>query len=172
MPRNVEIKARVNDLATLHEQIFTLAGRPPEIIDQEDVFFVVPNGRLKLRILTPGKGQLIYYQRPDSTGPETSHYQIAHSDDPHGLLAVLAAAYGTGPTVRKRRWLYLIGRTRVHLDRVEGLGDFLELEVVLADGEDEASGRAEAEQLLALLDISPAQLIATAYADLLSSRRP
>jgi adenylate cyclase class IV len=149
--------------------VSSLAGGPPEIIDQEDFFFRGPRGRLKLRIFDPANGQLIFYERPDNPGPETSHYRIAPCHDPHALLAVLAAAYGTGPTVRKRRYLYLIGRTRVHLDQVAGLGDFLELEVVLADDEDEAGGRAEAERLLARFAISPDQLIATAYADMMPS---
>ena len=70
--------------------------------------------------------------------------------------------------MRKRRTLYIVGRTRVHLDRVEELGDFLELEVVLADGDAPEPGIAEARELMAALGISPSQLIEGAYVDLLA----
>ena len=71
--------------------------------------------------------------------------------------------------MRKHRTLYLVGRTRVHLDRVEGLGDFLELEVVLGEDESAAEGEAEAWALMARLEISPRQLVETAYVDLLAA---
>jgi predicted adenylyl cyclase CyaB len=76
-------------------------------------------------------------------------------------------AYGEIGRVRKRRILYLAGRTRIHLDRVEGLGDFLELEVVLVDGEPVEAGVREAQVLMARLGIDTSQLIERAYVDLL-----
>ena len=81
---------------------------------------------------------------------------------------VLSLAYGQTGRVRKQRMLYLVGRTRVHLDRVEGLGDFLELEVVLADGEPTGPGVAEVHALMAALGIGADQLLACAYVDLLA----
>jgi len=82
----------------------------------------------------------------------------------------LTRANGMLGRVRKRRWLLLLGRTRIHLDRVEGLGDFLELEVVLHEGEAEADGAAEAQRILAALGIDPAQLVSGAYLDLPGQR--
>uniref|UniRef100_A0A8C3FEW7 CYTH domain-containing protein n=1 Tax=Chrysemys picta bellii TaxID=8478 RepID=A0A8C3FEW7_CHRPI len=76
-----------------------------------------------------GRGQLIFYERPDSEGPKLSHYSISPTADPAGLKAVLSQALGVQGVVKKERRLYVVGQTRVHLDRVEGLGDFLELEV-------------------------------------------
>jgi adenylate cyclase class IV len=70
--------------------------------------------------------------------------------------------------VRKTRLLLLAGSTRIHLDRVEGLGDFLELEVVLRDDQTESDGRSFAQALLARLGVAPSQLIAGAYLDLLT----
>ena len=67
--------------------------------------------------------------------------------------------------------MYLVGRTRVHLDRVEGLGHFLELEVVRREGEPSEPGVAEADRLMARLGISADQLIAGAYVDLLARER-
>ena len=83
------------------------------------------------------------------------------------MLAVLAAALPVRGVVRKRRELLLCGRTRIHLDRVEGLGEFLELEVVLAEGEDLAAGEAEARALMARLEVDPGDLVTGAYMDLL-----
>ena len=97
---------------------------------------------------------------------------IAATDEPDDLRRVLEQALGAAGRVRKERTLYLIGRTRVHLDRVEGLGDFVELEVVLAEGEAEASGLAEARRLMAALGIDETALIAGAYVDLLAATPP
>jgi len=80
-------------------------------------------------------------------------------------------AYGQAGRVRKHRTLFLAGRTRIHLDKVEGLGDFLELEVVLEEGESAEKGVQEAHGLMAKLGIEPSQLIEDAYVDLLSGGR-
>jgi predicted adenylyl cyclase CyaB len=71
--------------------------------------------------------------------------------------------------VHKRRTVYLVGRTRVHIDRVTGLGDFLELEVVLRENEDQAVGEAEAHTLMQTLGVRSIHLIEAGYADLLEA---
>ena len=132
MPRNVEIKARVRRPAELHRRAANLADGPPTLIRQRDTFYAAASGRLKLRDFGDGHGELIAYQRPDREGPKTSSYLIAPTGDPAALHAALAAALGVRGVVVKERTLLLSGRTRIHLDRVEGLGEFLELEVVVA----------------------------------------
>lgn len=183
MPRNIEIKARVASRAETRALVAPLAGAPPLRLVQEDIFFECPGGRLKLRVFGEGgnaedaassgqsapSGQLIFYQRADAFGPKASHYLIAPTDRPSELRAVLQAAYGVRAVVHKTRWLYLVGRTRVHLDEVARLGEFVELEVVLTEGEDPAAGHAEADALMKALQIAPAQLIATAYVDMMPS---
>ena len=72
--------------------------------------------------------------------------------------------------MRTHRTFFLAGRTRIHLDRVENLGDFLELEVVMADGEATEIGVNVANDLLARLGIARSQLIEGAYVDLLEGR--
>jgi len=84
------------------------------------------------------------------------------------MEAVLARALGVRGVVDKRRELFMIGRTRVHLDEVHGLGHFLELEVVLGDAEPAAGGEREAHELLAKLGVPAAALVAPAYIDLLA----
>lgn len=167
MSRNVEIKARVADAETFARAARGIAGSEAEIILQSDVFFVVPRGRLKLRRLPRDRAELIWYERSDAAGPETSSYRLVPVDDPDGLEAALSDALGVRGTVRKTRRLFRAGRTRIHLDAVDGLGDFMELEVVLAEGEDAAAGETEARELMDALGIVEADLVETAYVDLL-----
>ncbi|WP_075355711.1 class IV adenylate cyclase [Desulfovibrio sp. DV] len=169
MARNIEIKARIESVAAVARAVAALATAGPTVLTQDDTFFHCPTGRLKLRQLSPNEGQLIFYQRPDVAGPKTSHYDITPTDVPAALRRTLGLALGECGRVRKARILYLCGRTRVHLDRVAGLGDFLELEVVLDETEDETAGLAKAHQLMAALGIGPQNLVTGAYVDLLAA---
>lgn len=165
--RNVEIKARVADPAALRVRVAALATAAPVVIGQRDTFFAVPRGRLKLRRFDDGSGRLIFYERDDTTGPKTSFYSISTCPDAREIEAVLTRALGVRGIVEKRRELFMIGRTRVHLDEVRGLGHFLELEVVLSDGEPATDGEREAHDLLAKLAVPASALLAPAYIDLL-----
>lgn len=166
MKRNVEIKAAATDLAAIEEKAAKLADQGPTILEQEDVFFHCPHGRLKLRRVG-GRAELIAYERPDAAGPKQSRYVVYRTDDPDGLQSALSLAPGVRGVVRKHRTLYLIGETRVHLDRVEGLGDLVELEVVLSEGQDIDEGLVIARRLMAELGIAESQLVDKAYIDLL-----
>lgn len=167
MARNVEIKARVRNLDDVRKRAQSLSGAAPEVLKQEDVFFPAERGRLKLRQLAPDVGQLIYYDRPDKAGPKTSTYSISHTQNPAELREVLASALGETMTVSKVREVYIVGQTRIHLDMVEGLGAFMELEVVLCEDHSEQSGQDTAFALMEQLGIERADLVEGAYADLL-----
>ena len=166
MARNVEIKARIAGVAALAPLAARLADAGPTLIEQDDTFFACPNGRLKLRDQFAAGAELIFYQRADQSGPKESFYLRVAVPDPKALRELLQAAHGQTGRVRKRRMLYLVGRTRIHLDVVEGLGEFLELEVVLRDEESAGEGIAEAEKIMAQLGVLPQQLIQGAYVDL------
>ncbi len=168
MPRNIEIKARVDDLAAVTRKAATLAPQGPTEIAQDDTFFRCENGRLKLRVFSETEGELIFYRRADRQGPKESFYVRSLTADPAGLRETLALAHGEIGRVVKARTLYLVGRTRIHLDRVLGLGNFLELEVVLEDGEPLEAGVIEAHRLMDALGIAPSQLVGGAYVDLLA----
>lgn len=170
MARNVEVKARIGAVEALLPRARALADGPEQRIEQDDTFFACAEGRLKLRDFGDGRGELIHYRRADTEGPKLSDYVRAPTSDPAALREALAHAHGTIGRVRKTRWLLLVGATRVHLDRVEGLGDFMELEVVLRDGQDPAEGEAIAEALLAQLGIRDEERLAGAYLDLLRPR--
>lgn len=165
MPANIEIKAEARDWSAQLALARRLFG-VPELIRQEDAFFRAVSGRLKLRMSGKAGAQLIHYLRADSRGPKRSSYRIHAVADPAGLKDVLTRALGAGPVVRKTRRLFLSGRARVHFDEVEGLGRFIELEVVLKPGESSARGRAEARRLMARLGIGAGEFVDGAYADL------
>ena len=172
MPANVEIKARVKDPQALLARARRLSDTRDEIIRQRDTFFRIPDGRLKLRDFGDGQGELIYYQRPDAAGPKVSDYAISRTGDPAGLAGLLAKALPVIGVVAKQRTLLLAGRTRIHIDEVENLGWFMELEVVLKDGESPEAGHQEAQRLMAELGIGSEDLVEGAYLDLLLKERP
>jgi adenylate cyclase class IV len=172
MPRNIEIKARIADPAGVRRLAEGLADDPAVLLEQEDRFYPTPSGRLKLRISGVGGAELIAYTRADAPGPRSSDYRIAPVADPERLSGVLAAALGgVRGVVRKRRTLLIVGRTRIHIDEVEGLGSFLELEVVLAEGDDETNGEREARALMEHLGVDASDLVGKAYIDMLGDLR-
>jgi predicted adenylyl cyclase CyaB len=168
MARNVEVKARIESLDSIQPRVAALADSGPVEINQDDTFFNCPNGRLKLRVFSPDRGELIFYRRSNQSGPKESFYVVSPATSPDSLRETLVLAYGIVGRVLKKRILFLSGRTRIHLDRVEGLGEFLELEVVLKEGENSESGEAIARDLMNKLGILPHQLIERAYIDLLN----
>lgn len=167
MARNIEIKARSIASEQQARIAVALADSPSELMEQTDTFFHVPYGRLKLRECGDGTGELIQYARADSAGPKPSVYVRTPIPEPQSLKDALAAALGVRAVVEKRRTLFLVGQTRIHLDEVVGLGRFIELEVVLRPGQSEEEGIAVAERLMSELGIRQVDLVAGAYVDLL-----
>lgn len=171
MARNVEIKARVDDMEKIRQLAANAADRGPETITQRDTFFEVDVGRLKLRELSDSDAELIYYRRPDSPWPKESQYERTPVSNAPALLDLFTKRLGVLGCVRKKRLVYWVGRTRIHLDEVEGLGNFLELEVVLKEQEPFEAGAREAEMLMDRLEIDAATLVSDAYIDLLHRRQ-
>ncbi len=169
MARNVEIKAILDaSIESLLPRARALADGPEARIEQDDTFFACAHGRLKLRDFGDGTGELIHYERADTPGPKLSDYVRAPTTDPAALREALTRAHGAIGRVRKTRWLLMVGQTRIHLDRVHGLGDFMELEVVLRDGQSAADAEAMAERLMGELGIARRQRVAGTYLDLLA----
>lgn len=170
MPSNIEIKAVLTDRIAAEAVAVRLSDAEPQTFQQEDFFFACDGARLKLRVFAPDRGELIRYERADKAETRRSSYVIARTSDPANLLDILTATLGRVGVVRKIRTLYLIGQTRAHLDQVEGLGEFLELEVVLRPGQREEEGQRIAAALLAAFGITKELMIAEAYVDLLRQR--
>jgi homotetrameric cytidine deaminase len=168
--RNVELKARDPDPARTLERALSLGAEQIGEIRQRDTYFAAARGRLKLREQEtdgpPLFDELIEYSRPDSTDARTSTYRRVPVADAAPLRDALDAAYGTVATVTKRRRLLLWEGVRIHLDEVEGLGSFLELEAVADQDSDLGAEHEQVERLRGELGVEDANLVATSYADL------
>jgi len=167
LKRNVEIKARARNQAAIRERAERLSGGPPAVLKQDDTFFHCRSGRLKLRVLSDTEAELIHYDRPDTLEPVECRYTVCPCAEPGLVREALSAALGVRGRVRKVRSLYLVGRTRIHLDEVEGLGSFVELEVVLDPGQARAEGERTAREIMRALGIGSGDLLEPAYIDLI-----
>ena len=167
MAVNIEIKARASDFNRQKMIAETLSDIPAEQIWQENIFFRISKGRLKLRIFNSGSGELIYYKRADSSGPKVSQYEISVINEPENLKSILTHSLGVRGVIKKQRTLYKIGLTRIHFDQVEGLGNFIELEFVMQDNISKNEALQTVENLMKKLEIQDNQLINTAYIDMI-----
>jgi homotetrameric cytidine deaminase len=163
--RNVELKARDPDPARTLELALALGAGDEGEITQRDTYFGASRARVKLREQTPGDDELIAYRRADDDQARVSEYLRVAVPDAAALKEALDAAYGTKVVVAKTRRLLLWENVRIHLDEVEGLGSYMELEGLVDGGEEQA--RAKVEQLRAELQIDDANLISGSYSDLL-----
>ena len=191
--RHIEIKAYVDDYQALCTKVAQLAsaGGPVDRV-QNDTFFHCRSGRLKLR----SSGQyhdLIYYRRQNEYGPSESVYQSARTINPLALRTSLSSAFGELGRVKKFRRTYRLGHSIIHLDRVAGLGEFIEIKVELgatsltaanefdvgpaningfyASDLSASKGARLIEDLMSALDIDLFQLVDGAYVDLLNEQK-
>jgi adenylate cyclase class IV len=164
--QNVELKVRCADLTAVRERARELGATEEGLLLQTDTYFVAGTGRLKLREVEGWGASLIAYERPDAAGTRVSDYEVVPVDQPEGLKRALARALGVRIVVRKQREFWLYRYTRIHLDTVEGLGEFVELETV-AQGISLAAAQAECEAVAARLDIAALPRLPGSYSDLL-----
>ena len=169
--RNLEIKATAGSLAATRRRLRALPGAARHAtLRQTDWYFRVPSGRLKLRVVGGGRsGEVIAYLRPDRTAARTSEFQRLPAADAAGTRRLLERMLGAEGCVRKRREVWLYRNARIHLDTVEGLGRFIEIEVVMTQGLPQA--RALMKQLREVLGISSGDLLAGSYAEMPGERR-
>jgi homotetrameric cytidine deaminase len=165
--RNVELKARDPDPARTLALARKLGASDEGEITQRDTYFGGSRARVKLREQTPGEDELISYRRPDDEQERVSDYLRVPAPDAAALREALDAAYGTKVVVSKKRHLLLWEDVRIHLDEVEGLGSYMELEG-LVDGDDDGPARERVERLRKELEIDAAHLVSGSYSDLLS----
>jgi adenylate cyclase class 2 len=166
MGHNVEIKVRLDDRPRVEAELLRLGARDMGVETQLDVFWHVPRGRLKLRLSSRDGATLIAYARNDAAKLRDSRYELARIADAEALRRALDAALEPAGEVRKTRHLYLVDQVRVHLDRVEGLGSFLELEAVVDASHDSEQCFHAAQQLLERFGIAADAHLAGAYLDL------
>ena len=167
--RNLEIKARDPDPPRTLEAALAL-GEDRGVLEQRDTYFHAVTGRLKLREIAGAPAELIAYSRADLSGPKVSHYHVVPVLDPHATADALAASLGVRAVVEKRRRLVLVQNVRIHLDEVERLGRFVELEAVAASSGGLDAERAKVAALRRSLGIDDDRLlVARGYAELLGA---
>lgn len=165
--KNLEVKARVKGHRVLKSKLKKLGARFIEDLHQIDTYFKVPKGRLKLREEGKKGAYLIYYERGEKSTQRWSTYYTHAVADTKTFKQVFGASLGVRIVVDKQRGLYVYKNARIHVDRVRGLGDFMEIEVLVQKGEVQA--RALMKELLAHLKISSTDFIKGSYGDLLST---
>jgi homotetrameric cytidine deaminase len=166
--RNVEFKARDADRAGTLATALELGARDEGELRQVDTYFFAQRGRLKLREQDPGGAVLIPYLRADSAEARVSSYDVVEVADPAALKAALAEALGIDVVVSKARRLLIHDDVRIHLDEVEGLGSWVELEAVVEDDGDLDAAYARVAKLREALGISADAIVAEGYAQLLA----
>jgi cytidine deaminase len=165
---NVELKARCADLDLATERCAAIGAVEQGVLEQRDTYFSTVRGRLKLRELGSGTSELLAYERVDDPEATESSYLLVPVPAPHELSEALVAALGEPlVVVSKRRRLFLYEGVRIHLDDVDGLGSFIEVEAVLPDAGDAETARAKVARLRAELEIAEEDLVAGGYSDLL-----
>jgi predicted adenylyl cyclase CyaB len=167
--RNLEFKARLSDTTAVLRLARELGADLWGDLRQSDTYFAVNGGRLKLRETAGFQAELIYYRRDENGPGRPSDYEIAHSADADALRSVLSHALGVLATVKKRRTLLVLDSTRIHLDNVEGLGSFIELETPVK--QDEAEARARIDALIGALGFDWSDCLRASYLDLALSQQ-
>jgi predicted adenylyl cyclase CyaB len=171
MKRNIEIKARIHNFQKVLRIIKNLSDSGPTFLEQVDTFFHCRKGRLKLRESKNSQAELISYLRPNSAGPKLSSYIRVKVENPNLLKEALHSTLGIKGVVSKRRILFMLGQTRIHLDEVDGIGEFLEIEVVLNKNQKISDGEKIAYEIMNKLGVSKSDLIDGSYIDLIECNR-
>jgi len=169
MALNIEIKARTRNPEFIRNYLQNSKAEFRGTDIQADTYFNVANGRLKLREGNI-ENNLIYYERQNLQGAKESSFQLLQISDGQALKQILAKSLGIKIVVRKKREIYFIKNVKFHIDEVEGLGNFAEIEA--SDLYAEIS-RDELQRqcnfYLKELDIKQEDLVSVSYSDMLFS---
>lgn len=163
--KNLELKAKCGSLASVRQRLVYLKAEYRETVEQIDTYFNAPKGRVKLRELDGGKAYLVYYERENGAASRFSTYQVWEIPSPAAFKEIMSTVLGVKVTVEKMRELWLYGDTRIHLDRVANLGEFVELETVIRD-QTEREVWTEHQLVKDALGILEGDLVAESYSDL------
>jgi adenylate cyclase class 2 len=162
------LKARDTDPRLTLARCESLGAEDRGVLVQRDTYFEVARGRLKLREEDGAVPHLIAYERPDLSAQRESRYRIVEVAEAGDLKAALASALGVKVTVVKRRRLFIWEtNVRIHLDAVEGLGDFIEIEAVAASDSDLSREADQAMRLREAIGIEDGDVIGGSYCDLM-----
>ena len=166
MALNLELKARVENHETI-KQIFKNVGATFEkILDQKDIYYKVKDGLLKLRIEN-GNYSLIKYNREEEKSDRWSNYYVVKMEGTETEL-LFSSLFPIETEVVKKRELFMYKDTRIHIDTVENLGKFIELETVVHGEKEYAKNLFD--EMVELLNLDLSNQIRFSYRDLILAK--
>lgn len=164
---NVEFKAELRDYDLAKSICSAIGATEAEALEQTDTYYKVPSGRLKKREQTGEETEFIFYDRANKAEARLSHYVIY--DEPTARQRFATDTLPVLVVVRKSRLLYLTGNVRVHLDRVDGLGDYLEIEAVVSRAHNVRDCHKKVHELKSILQPALGEMLSASYSDMLLS---
>lgn len=169
MPVNLELKAKIKSTSTFSQIAQQIGAKYNTTMLQEDIYFYSTKGRLKLRSINGDKAELIFYERDENTNSRLSEYQIYPVADKDLMKKILQLAYGIRVVVKKQRILFIYKNSRIHIDKVDKLGDFIEFEVIL--GKPDNDGQELMKFLIDKFSDQFLYIIQDSYSDLLEKQQ-
>ncbi|MBN1948987.1 MAG: class IV adenylate cyclase [Candidatus Cloacimonetes bacterium] len=167
MQINIEIKARCHDREAMKSRLLELGADYAGLDQQQDIYFQCAHGRLKLRSGNI-ENSLIFYDRDNSNNPKKSLVSFHNPSPGHNLQEIMTRALDVLVSVNKKRMIFFLENSKFHLDEVEGLGEFVEIEVIDDTGLiAEEKLRSQCHKYLQLLGIQPEDLLSSSYSDML-----
>jgi len=166
--KNIELKVKVDDFRNIERSLREMGAKFCGNLHQRDIYYNSPKGRLKIREINNNTFELIYYQRPDKLKFKLSSYFIIPLTKIQlkQLKNILKSMLDIKVIVVKSRRLWLFNNTRIHLDKVDKLGKFLELETVLKKMS-KSKGEKEYLKIFNLLELGQFEMMEKSYSDLL-----
>lgn len=168
---NAEIKAKANNIDLLHQKLIKLGAEFKGIDNQVDTYFNVENGRLKLRSGNI-ENSLIFYRRIDKAEVRESEIFLEKLPPENNMKNLLSASNGVLVEVVKARRIYFINNVKFHLDTVEGLGEFVEIEAIDESGKQDVSLlQQQCSSYVELLGLEREDFLSHSYSDLIMLQR-
>jgi len=167
MRKNIELKAYYKDHDQAHSTALALGGQHVDSQVEVDTYFWTPTGRLKFRERDRSPSSLIFYQRLDSPTIRASDFEILPLEvNAPKVRDFLSKALGVRAVVKKTRDTYQLGNALVHLDQLQQVGTFLEIEVTVPEGHSDEQASAVADSLRRRFGVPQAHIVPWSYAEL------
>jgi len=167
--KNIELKISLPNNINMSKALKEIGAKHKGKLFQVDTYFCCSKGRLKTREINNKKFEIIFYQRPNKKASKVSNYQIINLDKSQleEIKHLFKNIFGEKTVVKKRRDLWIYKNTRIHLDKVLGLGAFLELETVV-NKITINKAREENNEIINLLRINNFKKLSKSYSDMIS----
>jgi adenylate cyclase class 2 len=168
----VELKARVRDFKLLQKKLSDLGADYVGTFKQKDVYFKVPEGRLKLREIEGDSNlELIYYERENTAEPKRDDAFILKFQESDDLRKILKKILKPLNTIEKLREIYRYKGTQIHLDTVKSLGKFIEFErQITNESKNFETEKYVLQELMEILEIGSDSLEILSYNELVKGK--